>query len=64
MVPTDNNVSYAKAHPQEWAMQEQKDLADHVKAKFFSMKGAIYWQNVRPDNFQLYEEWWQKLRNA
>ena len=45
-------------------MQEQKDLADHVKSKFFSMKGAIYWQNVRPDNFQLYEEWWQKLRNA
>ena len=64
MVPTDNNVTYAKAHPQEWPMQEQKDLADHVKSKFFSMKGAIYWQNVRPDNFQLYEEWWQKLRNA
>lgn len=64
MVPTDNNVTYAKAHPQEWSMKEQTDLADHVKAKFLGMKGAIYWQNVRPDNFQLYEEWWQKLRNA
>ena len=33
----------------------------HVKAKF---AGKVYWQNTRPDNFQLYEEWWQKLRNA
>lgn len=64
MVPTDNNVRYAQNHPGEWNVKEQKDLADHVKAKFFSMKGAIHWQNVRPDNFQLYEEWWQKLRNA
>ena len=38
-----------------------KALADHVKAKF---AGKVYWQNTRPDNFQLYEEWWQKLRNA
>jgi putative spermidine/putrescine transport system substrate-binding protein len=64
MVPTDKNAEYAAAHPGEFAPEFHKNLADHVKAKFFSMKGAVYWQNVRPDNFQLYEEWWQKLRNA
>jgi putative spermidine/putrescine transport system substrate-binding protein len=64
MVPTDKNAEYAAAHPDEFDPEFHKNLADHVKAKFFSMKGAVYWQNVRPDNFQLYEEWWQKLRNA
>lgn len=64
MVPTDNNAAYAEAHPDEFDPKYHADLADHVKAKFLSMKGSVYWQNVRPDNFQLYEEWWQKLRNA
>jgi putative spermidine/putrescine transport system substrate-binding protein len=64
MVPTDKNAEYAEAHPDEFDPEFHKNLADHVKAKFFSMKGAVYWQNVRPENFQLYEEWWQKLRNA
>ncbi|WFR99244.1 extracellular solute-binding protein (plasmid) [Rhizobium tumorigenes] len=61
LVPTDNNVAYAKAHPEEYKPEEIEKLAEHVKAKF---AGKIYWQNARPDNFQLYEEWWQKLRNA
>src|SRR5262249_8780696 len=64
MVPTDNNVKYAQAHPEEGDPKFQEELASHVKEKFFSMKGAVQWQNVRPDNFQLYEDWWQKLRNA
>lgn len=64
MVPTDKNAAYAEAHPDEFDPKFQSELAEHVKAKFFSMKGAVHWQNVRPDNFQLYEEWWQKLRNA
>lgn len=61
MVPTDKNVEYAKAHPDQYKADEAAKLADHVKAKF---AGKVYWQNTRPDNFQLYEEWWQKLRNA
>lgn len=61
MVPTDKNVAYAEQHPEEYSAEEAKKLADHVKAKF---SGKVAWQNCRPDNFQLYEEWWQKLRNA
>lgn len=61
MVPTDKNVAYAEQHPDDYSAEEAKKLADHVKAKF---SGKVAWQNCRPDNFQLYEEWWQKLRNA
>ena len=61
VVPTDNNVAYAEAHPDAFDPAKVKELAEHVKAKF---AGKVYWQNTRPDNFQLYEEWWQKLRNA
>lgn len=61
MVPTDKNLAYAEEHPDEYSPEEVKLLADHVKAKF---SGKVAWQNCRPDNFQLYEEWWQKLRNA
>lgn len=61
LVPTDNNLAYAKAHPDEYKPEAVAALADHVKSKF---TGKVFWQNARPDNFQLYEEWWQKLRNA
>jgi putative spermidine/putrescine transport system substrate-binding protein len=60
-VPTDKNVAYAEAHADAFDPAKVKELSDHVKAKF---AGKVYWQNTRPDNFQLYEEWWQKLRNA
>jgi putative spermidine/putrescine transport system substrate-binding protein len=61
VVPTDNNVAYATAHSGAFDPANVKELAEHVKAKF---AGKVYWQNTRPDNFQLYEEWWQRLRNA
>jgi putative spermidine/putrescine transport system substrate-binding protein len=61
VVPTDNTVAYATAHPRAFDPAAVKELSEHVKAKF---AGKVYWQNTRPVNFQLYEEWWQKLRNA
>jgi putative spermidine/putrescine transport system substrate-binding protein len=61
VVPTDNNVAYAAAHSAAFDPAAVKELSEHVKAKF---AGKVYWQNTRPTNFQLYEEWWQRLRNA
>jgi putative spermidine/putrescine transport system substrate-binding protein len=60
-VPTDNNVAYAAAHAQAYDPTAVRELSEHVKAKF---AGKVYWQNTRPANFQLYEEWWHRLRNA
>lgn len=61
LVPTDNNVAYARKNPSAYKPEAVEALGNHVKAKF---GGKVYWQNCRPDNFQMYEEWWQKLRNA
>lgn len=61
LVPTDNNVAYARKNASAYKPEAVEALGAHVKAKF---GGKVYWQNCRPDNFQLYEEWWQKLRNA
>ena len=60
-VPTDNNVAYATAHPRAFDPAAVRELSEHVKAKF---AGKVYWQNTRPTNFRLYEEWWHRLRNA
>jgi putative spermidine/putrescine transport system substrate-binding protein len=61
VVPTDNNVAYAAVHAGAFDPAAVKQLTEHVKAK---LAGKVYWQNTRPANFQLYEEWWQRLRNA
>jgi putative spermidine/putrescine transport system substrate-binding protein len=61
VVPTDNNVAYATANSSAFDPASVRELAEHVKQKF---AGKVYWQNTRPDNFQLYETWWQRLRNA
>ncbi|PYN69842.1 MAG: spermidine/putrescine ABC transporter [Candidatus Rokuibacteriota bacterium] len=64
VVPTDHSAMAAAKSGGEFDAKVQADLNQHVKNKFFSKKGATHWQNVRPTHFQLYEEWWQKLRNA
>ena len=61
IVPSDATVAYAQANPTEFPPDDIAAKAEHVSAKFAD---KVYWQNTRPDNFQLYEEWWQKLRNA
>ena len=61
IVPSETTAGYAAANPADFDAADIMAKADHVAAKF---NGKVFWQNVRPDNFQLYEEWWQKLRNA
>jgi putative spermidine/putrescine transport system substrate-binding protein len=61
VVPCDTSVSWSAANPTEADPDQVKAVVEHVAKKF---AGKVYWQNTRPDNFQLYEEWWQKLRNS
>ncbi|WP_371171643.1 ABC transporter substrate-binding protein [Aliiroseovarius sp. 2305UL8-7] len=61
VVPCDNNTTYAEANPGDVDPAAVAGTVDHVRNKF---SGKVYWQNTRPDNFQFYEEWWQKLRNT
>ncbi|MHA1565181.1 MAG: ABC transporter substrate-binding protein [Alphaproteobacteria bacterium] len=61
VVPTGRNVDYAKANADTIDADEIVRITEHVRNKF---AGKVFWQNTRPKNFQLYEEWWQKLRNA
>jgi putative spermidine/putrescine transport system substrate-binding protein len=61
IVPNDLTLEYAKNN-QQFDEQEIKKKIQHVKEKFSNKK--IYWQNTRPKNYKLYEEWWSKLRNS
>ncbi len=62
IVPNSNAVEYAKKSGGIYDAVEQQQKLDHVKNKFSN--GKVYWQNTRPKNYKLYEEWWSKLRNA
>lgn len=64
VVPTEKNITYAESHPDEFDPEVVKAGMENVREKFMMKKGATYWQNVRPKNFKLYEEWWEKLRRA
>ena len=63
IVPNESSVAFAKKSSAYDAGEQQKKI-EHVKQKFNSNKGRVYWQNCRPKNYKLYEEWWSKLRNA
>lgn len=62
--PTDKVIKYAEANPDEYDPEWIKGKQKHVLDKFKKKKGETYWQNVRPDHFKLYEDWWEKLRRA
>lgn len=62
VVPTDASVEYAKLNPESFDPTKIATTVDNVKRKFFQMKGRVYWQNVRPDNYRLYEEEWAQFR--
>jgi len=59
-VPNDSTYSYEKDRDPNVGPQVLATV-DHVRNKALT---TVYWQNVRPDNFRLYEEWWSKLRSA
>jgi putative spermidine/putrescine transport system substrate-binding protein len=63
-VPNDSSLDFAKGSQNNGHcdVTGQQELLKRVSDKFQSKKGSIYWQNVRPKNFKLYEEWWAKLR--
>jgi len=61
-VPNDTTVKFAEGS-EEFTETAMRDLTSHVSGKF-ATGGNKYWQNVRPRNFRLYEEWWSRLRNA
>ena len=62
-VPSDLMLTVAK-DSSEFDDSKISTLAEHVKQKFEREGGNTYWQNVRPRNYRLYEEWWAKLRQA
>ena len=63
IVPNYNSIDFAQKTKGYEAIEQEKKM-ELVKSKFFNNKGKAYWQNVRPKNYKLYEEWWSKLRNA
>jgi putative spermidine/putrescine transport system substrate-binding protein len=62
VVPNDKSVEFAKAHTTEFDPLQQTKIVENVRNKFKQMKGSVYWQNVRPKQYKLYEQWWSKLR--
>jgi len=65
-VPNSSSINFAQSplNKSFCNVEEQKQLLERVQNKFRSMKGEIYWQNVRPRNYKKYEEYWAKLRSA
>jgi putative spermidine/putrescine transport system substrate-binding protein len=63
IVPNPAAVNYANTSHEYDANELQRKL-DHVRNKFLGRNTKVFWQNTRPDNYRLYEEWWSKLRNA
>jgi putative spermidine/putrescine transport system substrate-binding protein len=64
VVPSDAAIGYARANPTKFDPVKQEALSAHVQDKFRAMKGQVYWQNVRPAQHELYDEWWAKLKAA
>jgi putative spermidine/putrescine transport system substrate-binding protein len=61
VVPNNLTIEYAKTD-NAFNSDEIAKKIEHVKNKFLNRK--VYWQNTRPKNYKLYEEWWAKLRNS
>ena len=59
-VPNDSTANYVRQNNAK-GRQQVLDTVKHVQEK---VSKTLFWQNVRPDNYRLYEEWWSKLRSA
>jgi putative spermidine/putrescine transport system substrate-binding protein len=64
VVPSDTSVKFAENNSNLCEPGQQQELLDHVRDKFQTRKGQVYWQNVRPTEHRLYENWWAKLRSV
>jgi putative spermidine/putrescine transport system substrate-binding protein len=64
VVPSDKTIEYSKAHPTEFDPGKIESTLTHVRDKFQKQGGQTFWQNVRPKEYKLYEQWWSKLRAA
>lgn len=62
-VPNDNMITYAN-NSLDFDIKKIQSLSKHVKDKFKIEGGNAHWQNVRPENYRFYEEWWSRLRNV
>jgi putative spermidine/putrescine transport system substrate-binding protein len=62
-VPNETTRRHVERSKPEEAKANQGalPLIKHVQEKITQ---TVFWQNVRPDNYKLYEEWWSKLRAA
>jgi len=60
VVPSDKTIPFAKNS----TVFDANNIAGTVERVLGKLKGPIFWQNVRPNEFKLYDEWWDKLRNA
>lgn len=57
-VPNDSAAAYVRDNKLKDGQEVLETLA-HVQEK---VSKTLFWQNVRPDNYRLYEELWSKLR--
>jgi putative spermidine/putrescine transport system substrate-binding protein len=64
VVPTDRALEYARDNPTQFDTKEIEQTAHHVQSKFLNMGGQVFWQNVRPQHYKLYDDWWSRLRSA
>lgn len=64
VVPNDKAVEYARARADKFDSKKVEDTVQHVREKFLKQGGQTFWQNTRPKEFKLYEDWWSKLRSA
>jgi putative spermidine/putrescine transport system substrate-binding protein len=59
-VPNGSTISFAKSlEPSE--RSSIVETVQHVQKK---LSQTLFWQNVRPDNYRLYEEWWSRFKSA
>jgi putative spermidine/putrescine transport system substrate-binding protein len=59
-VPNTTTLSFAN----DTDLPEEKlifDTVAHVRQK---MEQTVFWQNVRPTNYRLYDEWWSRFKTA